>query len=188
VLTIPRAPGALELPIENVWDGRPGPGAALRGLARLQVCADGIAFEASLWHDAPARVPDAPQGTRVANLWEYDVVECFLVGADGRYLELELGAGGHFLALLFDAPRKRCDELADWRPQLEHAASLSRWTARMLAPWRIVPTPIRALNAFAAAGGALLAHHPLPGPQADFHQPARFPAACADGDEGEAIR
>ena len=49
-------------------------------------------------------MPDAPRGARVANLWEYDVVECFLVGPDGRYLELELGAGGHFLALLFDAP------------------------------------------------------------------------------------
>jgi hypothetical protein len=185
VLRIPRAPGALELPIERAWDGRPGPGASLRGLARLQVCDGGIAFEAQLSHAAPARVPDAPPGTRVANLWEYDVVECFLVGAGGRYLELELGAGGHFLALLFDAPRRRCDELAGWQPRLAHAASASGWTARMLAPWSIVPAPICALNAFVAAGGALLAHHPLPGARADFHQPAHFPAACADSDGGE---
>ena len=56
--------------------------------------------------------PDAPRGARVEALWEYDVVECFVVGADGCYFELELGAGGHYLALAFDAPRRRSSDFA----------------------------------------------------------------------------
>jgi hypothetical protein len=181
VLRIPRAPDALELPIEDRWDGSPGPG-HVRGLARLQSSADGIAFEARLRHAGPARIPDAPPGARVADLWHYDVVECFLVARDGRYLELELGAGGRFLALLFSAPRVRSDDLAQWQPRVEHRASATEWWARMVAPWRLVPTPITALNAYVAAGGALLARHPLPGPEPDFHQPARFAPACAEGE------
>jgi hypothetical protein len=116
----------------------------------------------------------------VADLWEYDVVECFLAGRDGRYLELELGAGGHFLALCFDAPRRCCDALEALRPALAHRADADGWWARMVAPWRIVPAELVALNAFAAAGGELLAYHPLPGGRPDFHQPARFPAARLD--------
>jgi hypothetical protein len=152
VLRIPRAPAALDLVIERSWDGAPGGDPRLRGIARLQA----------------------------TDLWEYDVVECFLVGRDGRYLELELGAGGHFLALCFDAPRRCCDALEEFLPELAHRADERGWSARMLAPWRIVPAEIVALNAFVAAGGRLLAHAPLPGERPDFHQPARFPAARLD--------
>jgi hypothetical protein len=180
VLRIPREPEALELLVERAWDGAPEPDARLRGVVRLQATADGLAFEASLPHQARPRVPAAPPGTRVADLWEYDVVECFLVGADGRYLELELGAGGHFLALLFDAPRRCCDALVSLRPGLAHRSDARGWSARLVAPWSIVPAPLAALNAFVAAGGRLLAHQPLPGARADFHQPARFPAASLD--------
>jgi hypothetical protein len=178
VLIIPRAPDALELRIERGWDGSPCADARLHAVARLQATSEGLVFEASLPHQERPRVPSAPPCARVANLWEYDVVECFVAGRDGRYLELELGAGGHFLALCFDAPRRCCDALESLRPRIEHRADAYGWTARMCAPWRIVPAEIRALNAFVAAGGQLLAHHPLPGARADFHQPQHFPAAA----------
>ena len=180
VLRIPRAPAALELRVERGWDGAPADDPLLCGIVRLQSTPEGIAFEASLPHQASPRVPGAPAGTRVANLGEFDVVECFLVGRDGRYLELELGSGGHFLALRFDAPRRCSDALEALRPELTHRADARGWSARMLAPWRIVPAEIVALNAFVAAGGRLLAHRPLPGGRPDFHQPARFPAARLD--------
>jgi hypothetical protein len=180
VLRIPRAPDALELRVERGWDGAPSGDPRRRALVKLQATPEGIAFEARRPHQARPRVPAAPPGTRVADLWEYDVVECFLAGRDGRYLELELGAGGHFLALCFDAPRRCCDALEALRPALAHRADADGWWARMVAPWRIVPAELVALNAFAAAGGELLAYHPLPGGRPDFHQPARFPAARLD--------
>ena len=62
--------------------------------------------------------PPQPPHTRVADLYEYDVVECFLVGEGGRYLEVELGAGGHFLVLSFDAPRVLADAHEDLDPVL----------------------------------------------------------------------
>jgi hypothetical protein len=182
VLRIPRAPGALELVVERHWNGEPLRDARLRGVARLQTTPDGVAFEASLPHQREPRVPTAPAGTRVGDLWEYDVVECFMAGRDGSYLELELGAGGHFLALRFAAPRRCSDTLESLEPALSHRADARGWSARLVAPWSVVPAEIVALNVFVAAGGELLAHAPLPGPQPDFHQPQRFPAARLEGD------
>lgn len=180
VLRIPRAPGALALRVERGWNGAACADPRAHAEVRLQADPAGLAFEARLPHQATPRLPAAPAGARVADLWEYDVVECFLVGRGGRYLELELGAGGHFLALLFDAPRRCCDALESLRPSLTHRADADGWSARLVAPWSIVPEGIVALNAFVAAGGALLAHHPLPDARADFHQPQHFPAAVLD--------
>jgi hypothetical protein len=182
LLAVPRSPAWLELAVERRWDGAALQDPRLRGVVRLHTTPDGVVFEARLAHQTQPRLPAAPFGTRVADLWEYDVVECFLVGRGGAYLELELGAGGHFLALRFAAPRHRCDELADLRPVLAHRTDARGWTGRLVAPWSIVPEAVVALNAFVAAGGELLAHTPLPGPQADFHQPQRFAAARLEGD------
>ena len=51
------------------------------------------------------------------------------------------------------------------------------WRSRLCIPWSAVPCGLRALNAFAIAGDAHLACHPLPGDAPDFHQPGSFPAA-----------
>lgn len=125
----------------------------------------------------PARVPAAPPGSRVDDLWHYDVAECFLVGEGGRYLEVEVGPGGHFLLLSFDAPRRRCDEHVGLAPPVEARIGAGGWRAAIEIPRAIVPAGLRALNAFVCARGRLLAHHPLPGEPPDFHQPERFPAA-----------
>ena len=119
-------------------------------------------------------IPDAAVGSRVANLWEYDVVECFLVG-DSTYLEIELGAGGHFLALEFSAPRVRRNEYADFVPRLTFKASGERWTSTIIIPWHMVPQGLKALNAFVIVRDRFLAYHPTPGAAADFHQPSTFP-------------
>jgi hypothetical protein len=125
----------------------------------------------------PPRIPAAPPGSRVADLWHYDVVELFLVGAGGGYLELELGAGGHFLILSFRAPRERCDDHAGLRPAIAHARGPSGWRAELLLGWDLVPADVTALNAFACARGRYLAHHPVPGAAPDFHQPRAYPRA-----------
>ncbi len=176
-LVIPWAPEWLRLPIDRHWDGAASLDARLRGELRLSARTRGLAIEAALPHQEPARIPAAPAGSRVANLWEYDVVECFLVGAGGRYLEVELGAGGHFLVLEFSAPRRRAGEHAAFEPTLEFVRDEQGWRSTLVLPWSLVPRRLCALDAFAIAGGAFLAHHPLPGDAPDFHQPDRFPRA-----------
>ena len=135
---------------------------------------EGLVITASLPDQSPATIPEAPSGTRVANLWEYDVVECFLVGRS-TYLEVELGAGGHFLVLDFSAPRVRRREYADFRPRLTFARSGERWTSTIVVPWEMVPDGLTAANAFVIVRDHLLAHHPTPGAAPDFHQPSTFP-------------
>ncbi len=137
---------------------------------------EGIEAIARLPHQSQPKVPDAPIGTRVANLWEYDVVECFLVGTDG-YLEIELGAGGHFLVIEFSSPRVRRNEYADWKPVITYKkdAGDGMWESRIFIPNSMLPIGLHAANAFVICGNSFLCYHALPGPQPDFHQPERFP-------------
>jgi hypothetical protein len=180
VLVIPRAPERLALGIERFWDGTPCPHARLHGRVELAARGVGLELVASLPHQPKPRVPAAPLGDRVSNLWEYDVVECFLVGAGGRYLEIELGAGGHFLVLSFSGPRIRSDGHESFRPELDFTSDPHAWCSRLFLDWELVPPALERLNAFVSAGGAHLAYGALPGPAPDFHQPARFPRARLD--------
>jgi len=177
VLTIPRAPHQLALAVTRYWNGAPCPNPRLHGSVELAIHDDGLSIVASLPHQPEPRIPSAPRGARVADLWGYDVVECFLAGAGGRYLEVELGAGGHFLVLSFSAPRELSDAHERLHLPLDFATDSQGWRARALLGWDLIPAGLEALNAFVIAGGAHLAHAPLPGATPDFHQPARFPRA-----------
>lgn len=176
-LVIPRSPAILALEIERRWDGSRCDDPRLHGRIALSATSVGLSIEGRVPDPGPLRIPNAPERSRVADLWHYDVIECFVVGASGRYLEVELGAGGHFLVLTFDAPRRRCDEHESLRPGLEHARDARGWRAAITLPWECIPEPVCGLNAFLAARGEHLAFHPLPGAEPDFHQPARFPSA-----------
>jgi hypothetical protein len=172
--TIPRAPARLELPIARQWNGRPCD-LPIRGAVELAVQRDRLAVRAWLLQPVVPRVPSAPPGTRVERLWEYDVVECFLAGAGGRYLEVELGARGHWLALSFDAPRVRADSHETLALVVDSGRLAGGWWARTSLPLALLPPRLASGNAFAIAAGRFLAHHPVPGATPDFHQPAAFP-------------
>jgi hypothetical protein len=178
MLVIPNAPARLSLPIERHWNGTRCPDPRHRGTLWLALTPDALEIGASFGRQTPARRPAVHPGSRVANLWEYDVVECFLVGAGGRYLEIEVGAAGHFLVLEFDAPRRRVNEHAALAPPLAFREDAERWHASLRLPLALVPAGLVALNAFAIAGGSFLAHHPVPGAAPDFHQPHVFPRAA----------
>jgi hypothetical protein len=165
----------VELTIDRYWDGKPCHDARLHGTVRLERSDEGLLVTASLPHQSRPNIPDAAVGSRVANLWEYDVVECFLVG-DSTYLEIELGAGGHFLALEFSAPRVRRNEYADLVPRLTFKTSCERWTSTIVIPGHMVPQGLKAFNAFVIVRDRFLAYHPTPGAVADFHQPSTFPS------------
>jgi len=101
-----------------------------------------------------------------------------LAAEKGLALEVELGAGGHFLVLEFDAPRRRANEHAELAPPISFREDAERWHATLRLPLALVPPGLCALNAFAIAGGGFFAHHPVPGAAPDFHQPQRFPRAA----------
>ena len=176
-LVIPWSPARLTLAIRRRWDGSACADPRLHARVTLSARAPGLSIEGRLPDPAPERLPDAPVGERVADLWHYDVVECFLVGKGGRYLEVELGAGGHFLVLSFDAPRVLADDRAQLRPRVAHQRDGRGWRTALTLPWDCVPAGVCGLNAFVSARGEHLAWAPLPGVAPDFHQPARYPRA-----------
>jgi hypothetical protein len=176
-VVIPWSPARLTLALRRHWDGSPCHEPQLYGRAALSARASGLWIEGGLPDPAPGQRPDAPEGARVPELWHYDVVECFLVGEGGRYLEVELGAGGHFLVLSFDAPRQLADDHAQLRPALEHHRDARGWRTALTLPWAVVPSRVCGLDAFASARGEHLAWSPLPGAAPDFHQPDRYPPA-----------
>jgi hypothetical protein len=175
--SVPRTPDELVLPLRTSWDGSPLADPRLHGFLALSAATEGLRVRGGLPDPAPGSAPPAPVGSRVANLWETDVVELFWVGPEGRYVELELGAHGHFLVLSFRAPRARVDEHESLRPELRHRLDARGWETSLCLPWSLLPQPLEALGAFALAHGACAAAHPVPGSTPDFHQPAHFPRA-----------
>ena len=64
--------------------------------------------------------PSEPQG-RLWGLWDYEVLELFIAGANNEYLELEFGPYAHHLALYFKGERQlvedhvKLEELSFWK-------------------------------------------------------------------------
>lgn len=178
-MVIPRSPQVLTLPIVTHWDGTPCADARLHGVVMLSATDAGLCISAALPHQDIPHIPDAPPLSRVANLWEYDVVECFVVGAE-HYLEVELGAGGHFLVLAFARPRVCANAYEALTPRMTFEPSMAcetAWRTSILIPWAMVPVGVKGVNAYVISREHYLCYHPLPGPRPDFHQPDRFPAA-----------
>lgn len=182
-MLIPYAPHVLVLSITTYWDGTSCDNTRLHGVVTLGTEADGLCITASLPHQESPCIPAAPPRTRVANLWEYDVVECFVAGAES-YLEVELGAGGHFLVLDFSVPRVCRNAYETFVPRLTFEPCLEgkpAWRSSILIPWSMVPVPVQGVNAYVISQDHYLCYHPMPGSRPDFHQPGRFPQVRLEG-------
>jgi len=133
-----------------------------------------IELDAPFHGDAP---PDSPRGS-CPELWEYEVVELFLLGADERYVEVELGPHGHFLVLTLHGIRKR---VADGHPLEYHCQrSAGRWRATAVLDASLLPDGLERYNAYAIHGSGhqrrYLAAHSVGGDVPDFHRLERFEA------------
>jgi len=178
MMRIPQTPHELPLRVDRLWDGSACPDDRLWAQVNVSQTKDGllVGVEAPMLHDQ--NVPEAPMGSRVEGLWEHDVVELFLVGPGHSYLEIELGAGGHFLALGFDSIRHRSDSYEGFKPVLRFEKTHEKiWRSSLTIPWKMIPENLRALNAFAIMAGQFLAYSVVPGEKPDFHQPDRYPSA-----------
>lgn len=176
-LVIPAVPRALHLHIERYWNGQPCDDARYGVQVWLNHSENGLTLKVTAAVFAEQRIPDAPTNQPCEGLWDYDVVELFLVAENGQYLEVELGAGGHWLALSFDGVRHRSNSYPDFVPKRVFEKGEQTWTSSVIIPWSMIPRPISALNAFAICQGSFLAYNPVPGPVANYHQPQTFPAA-----------
>ncbi len=164
------------------WDGSPAP-QGVGGHVALEFETLSLTLDWDLVLPRPPRIPPEPAAF-MDSLWEWDVVELFLAAPaqlEGRprYVELEFGVGGHWLALAFDDVRRRSAELRELAPSIESQVDGLRWRGsartflRRLIPHAGEP-PWRGLVAFGAGSGAerlLLTSSPLPGTTPDFHQP-----------------
>jgi len=129
---------------------------------------------------APFHGDPAPRGRAgpTPGLWEFEVVELFVVGSGPgpNYTEIELGPYGHHLVLQLDGIRAT---VASELPlTFEARISGDRWTGRATIAGHLMPAHPRWWNAYAIHGvGAArryLAAHPVPGDGPDFHRLRHF--------------
>jgi len=103
-------------------------------------------------------------------------VELFLLGADDRYLEVELGPHGHYLVIELCGYRNRTRQHLPIRYQA--ARHGGRWRGQAQVPHALVPAGLARANAYSIHGtGAMrrfLACFAVPGPAPDFHRLERF--------------
>ena len=176
-LTIPKQPEKLSIRVDRLWNGDQCPDERVHCVFDLSITSEGLCVqtESPILHEQ--RIPtEAAIGSRVEELWNFDVVELFLVGPGHQYLEIELGAGGHFLILCFDRIRHQSKDYKNFQPILQfHKTQQKTWVSKLTIPWKIIPENLRALNAFMISSGQFLAYSPLPGDKPDFHQPDFYP-------------
>jgi hypothetical protein len=134
-------------------------------------------------HGDPPPLADgqpAPPG-RCPRLWEHEVVELFLLGEDQRYLEVEVGPGGHQLVLRLHGERRVVDDAAAVAATFRRAAG--RWRAEVALDEALIPAGWSHLNAYAIHGldpaRRYLAWQPAGGAAPDFHRLEAFAALAA---------
>jgi hypothetical protein len=155
--------------ITRSWSGEPlagYPGSSVR----VVVTPEGIEvhFDGPLM---PGQPPPHKPG-RLWGLWNYDVLECFIVGPGQTYIELEVGPHGHYLALKLDGPRQITDDNVPVEVEWTEVSN-GRWSACMRVARRHLPQRPWRINAFAVHGREprqYLAATPVAGDHPDFHR------------------
>lgn len=160
--------------IASTWDGQPI-AAAEQATVRLTAQEGGLVVEIDAPFHGDPPPPGAPGPTW--KLWEHEVVELFVLGADDHYTELEISPHGHYLLLRLEGRRNVVAR------ELPLAVTVSRtdgrWQAKTVLPASVLPIGPWRANAYAIHGlgeaRRYLAWTPAPGPAPDFHRIEVFP-------------
>lgn len=155
--------------IERLWNGVPA-----RLDERVQLSFRLESQSLRLQVEAPHHGDPAPAGPPGAfpGLWDYEVVELFLLAEPDRYLEIELGPHGHHWVLELSGRRQ---VVRDGLP-IRYEAQLvdGRWSGRAEVPGDYLPARVVRGNGYGIHGtGArrrYLAYFPVAGPAPDFHR------------------
>ena len=165
-----------EITIDKTWDGKTLPVQCHTSVVltmteeRLQIEID------APFHDDPP--PCTPAGF-TDRLWEFEVVELFIVGQQQHYIELEFGPHGHYLGYRFNGIRKQTGVVS----QIKCSAIIlgDRWRTTASIPMAELPpkaTTGWSLNATAICGTtndrSYQSHTALSGEAPDYHQPDNF--------------
>ncbi len=161
------------LKVERYWDGSAA--SSNQEVAIAVWLTDGVVsvnVDAPFYDDPP---PYGPAGEK-DGLWNYEVVELFLLGRNGRYLEIELGPHGHYLILALHRIRQVSNRLTPLRCSAQINAN--RWQCLLELTPDASLLPFTHTNGYAIHGQGqnrrYLAASPVPGKHPDFHQPSRF--------------
>lgn len=165
-------PPRVKITVEHLWDGSPAAADERVAITLRATDAAGtlqIEVEAPFHGDPPP--PHAAGAT--PGLWNHEVVELFLYGADGRYLEVELGPHGHHLVLELRGVRQvtRQGLVIAFDREIVGA----RWHGRASIPGALIPAGTDRLNAHAIHGVGedrrYLSAFAAGGARPDFHRP-----------------
>ena len=165
-----------ELVIDQTWDGKKIPISEMtyiRFSEDSQILA--ITAEGPFHNDPLPMVAPGP----TPKLWEYEVTELFLLGADGSYVEIEIGPAGHYLILIlseYRRPKTTVDPL-----RIETITKRDRFKASLHLPMSKMPKRPWRANAYAIHGTGdyrkYLACHRTNAPDVkapDFHRLSSF--------------
>eukprot|EP00052_Salpingoeca_macrocollata_P017727 m.145047 g.145047 ORF g.145047 m.145047 type:complete len:193 (-) comp20482_c1_seq4:36-614(-) len=177
---------AHQFSITTTWNGQQLPPADHISIT-LTPCPDKqvvlMDIDAPLYNSPAA--PSRPAGEACPQLWDYEVVEMFFLGAEERYLEVEFGPHGHHLLLLLAGRRNMC---RDQLPVVYTSKkSDGRWTGRAEIPFSYFPPGVDKVNAYAIHGEGdertYKAMYPATGQHAepDFHRLEYFRPLDAAG-------
>ncbi len=167
-----------KLDITQTWDGK-----TVRPLEEISLFFSLNSKELAFIVQAPFYADTAPKSPAgfTPRLWDYELVELFLLGAAGQYLEVELGPHGHYLIYLLSGVREVertitpvgvhcCIEGNIWRGEIALAAG-------------DLPRNISHVNGYGIHGQGderrYLAATSVAGAVPDFHQPAAFLSLAA---------
>ena len=184
----------MEIDLTCLWNGRKPP-RGHGGGARIGLRQQRLELSWNLRTLASPRRPEGPAGF-TERLWEWDVVELFLMSEGEaaseapRYVEIELGAGGHWLALAFKGRRNLVRSLEDLAPLVISDVQPGTWRGQAEISMPLLeehagPPPWRGLVAAVLPGPQVeggtherlhLCWPSVPGMRPDFHQPSAWGA------------
>ena len=163
----------ITLTVGRTWDGELLAPAA-RSTLRIGYDADHLQIEV----DAPYAGDPAPAGPPgpTDKLWEHEVVELFVLGADQRYTEIELSPHGHHLGIRLEGVRNRVE--VGFPMIFEATVAGDRWRGAARVARALLPDPPLKCNAYRVSGTAPLRRYEamvaVPGERPDFHRLDRF--------------
>lgn len=170
----------VDIVIDHDWRGAPA-GTNERVVLTLSRANNDVGCDLLVDIDAPFHGDASPSSAAgpTQGLWDFEVVELFLLGAGDRYLELEFGPHGHWLALELEGRRNIVrTENSQRAVQFEAMRSAGRWRGTARIDASLLPDDLARANAYAihAASDArrYLAAFPSPGSAPDFHRLEHF--------------
>jgi len=140
-----------EFSIRTTWDGKPIDHEPVKFTVNaLNDDSLKVEVRGSFFNDPGS--PAVPPGNPCPELWEYEVAEIFFLGAEDKYLEVELCPHGQHLVLLLNGTRNMIkDKLA-----LEYTAVIDEenktWKGSAIIPIDYFPPEVAKINAYAIHG------------------------------------